>query len=84
MGAALGIVAGYVGFCCLIYAAKGSHGTRWDGNIAPGPVLKALLMGDWPYGAASSSSTGPAAPIGPVGPVSQKRPSQSTPGGVLA
>lgn len=51
MSGALGLFAAFAGFCCLIYAAKGSQGTQWDGQIAPGPVMKQLLLGNWPYDA---------------------------------
>jgi hypothetical protein len=54
---ALGIVSLFVAFACLVYAAKGSSGTQWDGKIAPGPVLGSLLVGKWPYTGASSSSS---------------------------
>lgn len=50
MNGALGISALFAGFAFLVYAAKGSHGTQWDGSIAPGPVLGQLFLGRWPYG----------------------------------
>lgn len=55
MNGALGIGALFAGFVFLVYAAKGSAGTQWQGSIAPGPVLGQLFLGRWPYGAITSA-----------------------------
>lgn len=61
MNATLGIIGGFVGFALLIYAAKGTAGTQWQGQIAPGPVIGSLLKGDWPYDYKPGSPLNPGA-----------------------
>lgn len=77
MNGALGIVALFVGFAFLVYAAKGSHGTKWDGKISPGPVLSQLLLGHWPYSPALSVIGSPGQPLPSTGPGA---PASFTPG----
>jgi hypothetical protein len=79
---ALGIAAGFVGFAFLVYAAKGSSGTQWHGQIAPGQIFKQLLLGRWPYAQVGQGQGG--VPIPQTGPNAEASTASPAPGGQLA
>ena len=66
MTGAIALLAAWVGFACLAYAAKGEGGTTYgkggakggkNGKIAPGPIIGNMLKGTWPYGATGASTS---------------------------